>query len=221
MKLLSAFHYYLSSLPTLISHFHLTDLTKIPFQKITIIRMRNGYQFNVRCFMDVWILKEIIADNQYQQFHSVQKGDTVIDIGSAFGDFCTHTSPQAKQIYAFDADKSVFDLMEKNLKLNSVKNVLPIHQQVTNLNSLLKQHQIAHCHFLKIDCEGCEYPVLLDSPPSTFKKVDYLAAEIHLFDSNMKQQFIELQGHLKKSGFKLKILNNPVHSHLKLLFASK
>ncbi len=54
---------------------------------------------------------------------------------------------------------------------------------------------------LKMDCESCEYDVLLPIPEDTLRKFEYIFIEFHNGCLNISQR-------LEKSGFKIKILNS-------------
>lgn len=47
------------------------------------------------------------------------------------------------------------------------------------LETLVNQFELSHIDFLKIDCEGAEYPILLHSPPSAFEKIKTISLEFH------------------------------------------
>ena len=52
-----------------------------------------------------------------------------------------------------------------------------------------------------MDCESCEYDVLLSIPEDTLRKFEYIFIEFHNGCLNISQR-------LEKSGFKIKILNS-------------
>jgi len=54
---------------------------------------------------------------------------------------------------------------------------------------------------LKMDCESCEYDVLLSIPEDTLRKFEHIFIEFHNGCLNISQR-------LEKSGFKIKILNS-------------
>ena len=54
---------------------------------------------------------------------------------------------------------------------------------------------------LKMDCESCEYDVLLPIPEDTLRKFEQIFIEFHNGCLNISQR-------LEKSGFKIKILNS-------------
>ena len=63
MKILSAFKYYLTSSVSLIF--------KINFIRLPIIKV-NNLLFYVKNFMDIWTIKEVVIDRQYEIFRKIQ-----------------------------------------------------------------------------------------------------------------------------------------------------
>jgi hypothetical protein len=221
MKLISALTYYATSLPTVLTQFPLSTLITLPVKrKPQLISLKNGKKFYLRNYMDVWTFKEVIFDNHYQLHRAVRKGDIVIDIGACLGDFAIMVSHLAKTVYSYDIDPEVIAIMQKNLALNQVKNVILNEEGVTSLAKVFKDRQLTHCDFLKIDCEGCEYPVLLGADQATLEAVGFITGEIHLYTDSMKRDYQTLKKHLQDCGFKLIETENRVHDNLKLLYAA-
>jgi FkbM family methyltransferase len=50
------------------------------------------------------------------------------------------------------------------------------------LESLFKEHRLDHVDYLKLDVEGAEYPILLNCPAETLRRVRHLVLEYHEFD---------------------------------------
>jgi FkbM family methyltransferase len=51
--------------------------------------------------------------------------------------------------------------------------------EVINLATLFDQHRIQHCDFLKLDCEGCEFEIILDADPGLVQRIDRIVMEYH------------------------------------------
>ena len=75
------------------------------------------------------------------------------------------------------------------------------------------------CDFLKIDCEGCEYELLLDSRPETLARVQRISAETH--DGVGGHTAAELAGFLAHNGYRVRRRPNPVHDTLGFLYAER
>ncbi len=218
-NVLTAFIYYLQSIPTI---FRIKNFWVIPFVyffKPVILELDNGLKYSIESLMDVWVIKEIILDRQYEYKREVKKDDVVIDIGAAFGDFSIFAAKTAKKVYAFDPNLKRIEQMKKNMVLNNIANIKVYGEAVTDLNNLFREKKITKCNFLKIDCEGAEYQILQKASEETLSKVEYIAFEIHLFTKDMKKRYPELKKMLEKNGFTLSELENPVHPYLKQLFA--
>lgn len=89
------------------------------------------------------------------------------------------------------------DTKYKNLgstDLKNFKNGADI--AITTLDELVKRFDIADEAVLKIDCEGCEYGVLLEAQNSTLRRFKLIQIEYHYGYLNIKRE-------LKNSGFKV------------------
>lgn len=144
----SRWRYYLLSIPKLLFGFKnwLTVVrlfAGLPVAQPTIVEVRNGPRFKVRTAMDVWIIKEICLDHDYE-ISSVpfQNGWTIIDIGAGLGDFAVTIGRQNPQssIYAFEPFPESFALLQENIALNTLKNVQAFPAAVSGESSELRLH---------------------------------------------------------------------------------
>ncbi len=51
--------------------------------------------------------------------------------------------------------------------------------EVKTLGQFMLENKIEHIDFLKMDCEGTEYAILFNTPPSVFDKVSVISMEFH------------------------------------------
>jgi FkbM family methyltransferase len=51
--------------------------------------------------------------------------------------------------------------------------------EILTLEELFKRSDIETCDFLKLDCEGSEYDIVLNSPPRVLEKIHQIALEYH------------------------------------------
>jgi len=77
------------------------------------------------------MLKEFLKD------FDINKNDVVLDIGAHIGIFSIFAAKKAKngKIYSFEPLKNNYILLKKNLKINGIKNVIPINKAVSNKTS--------------------------------------------------------------------------------------
>ena len=71
--------------------------------------------------------------------------------------------------------------------------------QTICLNDFIKQNNISHVDFLKMDCEGAEYEILFSCSNETFKKIKKISMECHELD-NIRNS-LKLKEFLEKKGF--------------------
>jgi hypothetical protein len=50
---------------------------------------------------------------------------------------------------------------------------------VVCLATFFERYRINHCDFLKLDCEGSEFDIILESEPSIFKRITRIVMEYH------------------------------------------
>ncbi len=76
--------------------------------------------------------------------------------------------------------------------------------KITTLNDIVKRFNINHPAILKIDCEGCEYGVLLKADDSDLRKFKQIQIEYHY-------GYLNLEKKLEHAGFKIS-RTTPKHS---------
>lgn len=171
--------------------------------------------------MDIWTIKEVILDNNYERFYRLKNNDIVVDIGASIGDFSIHASQRVKKVYALEMDRARIELLKKNIRLNKSDNIIVKNWEVKSLDELFKKLKLKKCNLLKIDCEGCEYNIFNKSTEYSLSKIKNIAMEIHLFNARMQKNYAALKKNLTANGFKMKEIDNPVHTYLRFLYASK
>ena len=72
--------------------------------------------------------------------------------------------------------------------------------QTITLEQVFKENKLKKCDYLKIDCEGAEYEILMNTPIAYLKKIKSISMEYH-DNGNVE----ELKNFLEKSGFKVEI----------------
>jgi FkbM family methyltransferase len=90
---------------------------------------------------------------------------------------------------------------------------------IITLAEILDRVPDRHCHLMKIDCEGCEFDLLLNSPPELLARIDRLTIETH--DGYTGQTAEQLAAYLRQQGFTVRQESNPVHDYLGFIFAER
>lgn len=90
---------------------------------------------------------------------------------------------------------------------------------IITLAEILERLPDGHCHLMKIDCEGCEFDLLLNSPPELLNQIDRLTIETH--DGYSDYTAKQLAAYLIAQGFKVKQRPNPVHGYLGFIYAER
>jgi FkbM family methyltransferase len=86
-------------------------------------------------------------------------------------------------------------------KINPEEKTYEEKVKSVSLQDFFNQEKITECNFLKMDCEGAEYPILMSADGSTLSKIQKIAMEWHRFELDHDPK--RLADFLKASGFKL------------------
>ena len=88
-----------------------------------------------------------------------------------------------------------------------------------DLASVLEALPGAECDFMKIDCEGCEFDVLLSSDPLLLDRVRRISLEFH--EGFTEHRGSDVARHLRSRGYRVRRFGNPVHRHLGQIYAER
>lgn len=171
---------------------------KIPFEKNDVVIDIGGHVGSVSIFLakKYPFLKiyafEPIRDN-YQLFKKNIKINRVKNV-KLFNKAITSDGRNLEMTMHFLYSSYATSNME-NLKLPGYSS---FSVKSTTLDDFFKKNKIKKCKLLKIDCEGSEYEILLNT--KYLDKIEYLAVELHLNEFLKKRgySFEKLFEHLKK-----------------------
>lgn len=97
-----------------------------------------------------------------------------------------------------DSDNSVTASVFQDFETHNLKSV---SVRATSLTQIMEENKLDHIDFLKLDCEGSEYPIVYDSPAEIWKKVNSIFLEVHNLDKD-KRNFDSLNNFLIAAGYK-------------------
>ena len=95
----------------------------------------------------------------------------------------------------------------------------PIRVPAMTLAAAFEKLGIARCDFLKIDCEGAEYEILLGADETTLSRIGHVAMEYH--DAVTVHSHEELVRFLERQGFEVRTRPSPAWWELGFLYASR
>ena len=108
------------------------------------------------------------------------------------------------------------------IRSESVETPLPRENQINvpslSLADAFDLLKLENCELVKLDCEGAEYPILLNTPLSVFDKIERIILEYHDFGTFTHH---DLEEHLARHGFTVHTYSNPVHDYLGYLSAQR
>ncbi len=87
------------------------------------------------------------------------------------------------------------------------------------LDQAFAELHVSQCNYLKMDCEGAEYEILLSSRPETLQRIQHLCLEYH--DNVPNASHHDLVCFLSERGFQVRVTPCPAWGHLGLLYARR
>jgi FkbM family methyltransferase len=88
-----------------------------------------------------------IALEKYEPYETdliqrqVKNGDVIVDVGANIGYYTVLLAQKAKKVYAFEPDSINFEILEKNIKTNNLKNVVAVKAAVGSKEGKLKLYK--------------------------------------------------------------------------------
>lgn len=133
--------------------------------------------------------REIWHGNEYNQYGiKIDRGDIVLDCGSNIGIFTDYALFNgAKKVYAFEASSEMVDAYKKtfppteNLNVKNFNAKIGYGQDCWDLKKIFEYTREEKFDFAKIDIEGFEYDLLLNTPDLILQRIDKWAIEFHLW----------------------------------------
>jgi hypothetical protein len=130
------------------------------------------------------ILNEVFIDHVYGEPNLRDR--IAVDIGAGIGDSALYFALMgASEVYAFEPNREFYEIASENVKMNKLDNRIHLFNEAVNggnnqssLDRVLRENSLDHI-FLKIDCEGCEYDIVLNSDDNVFERIQDLSLEYH------------------------------------------
>ena len=99
---------------------------------------------------------------------------------------------------------TLFNSVHQNMGHSLYEYDLPNQAKVktTILDEILQNNNIQKVDLLKIDAEGAEYPILLNTSPQTLQKINKIILEYHDYLGH-GYTYQDIQKHLETNGFKV------------------
>ncbi len=94
-----------------------------------------------------------------------------------------------------------------------------ISVEAVSLKDVLSSNHLKNIDLIKLDCEGAEFDILLDSDRDTVRAFRRIVMEYH--DSQSDRHHSQLVSHLEKLGYRVTTRRNVVHPEIGYLFAEQ
>lgn len=96
---------------------------------------------------------------------------------------------------------------------------IKVKVKTSNLDSFFKQCSISRCDLLKLDCEGAEFDILLNSNDRTLLKVENFIVEYH--DDKNKGSHDSIVQLFRRLKYKVTIKKHAIESSIGIIYAKK
>lgn len=162
--------------------------------------------------------KECGRHNIYKRYSIVKPGDVVVDIGASVGPFTYSILPdKPKVVYCIEPSRDLFGSLVRNTSKHTLETPIVYINKAIVSNTLddirvfsgnenvyggnydfdyftfqdfIRDYQVTHIDFLKMDCEGGEYNVFTDENIDwILNNVRNMAIEFHLTYPGCKEKF--------------------------------
>ena len=176
--------------------------------------------------------KEIVLENEYSRFDiKVKSGDIVLDCGAFVGIFTQDALDKgASYVYSFECNPDHYKCLKQNITSSNATLILGYitdryEVEHYNFDRILKEFNLTHIDFAKIDIEGWEYPLLLNMPDDTMKKINKWAIEFHMFDWNNNPEYLQkmlsIIEKFSKNGFRINYEHIHKEWNVSMMYAIK
>lgn len=91
--------------------------------------------------------------------------------------------------------------------------------EVITLKDVFSKNRINVCDFMKIDCEGAEYDILMNTPKDLFKKIRKISLEFH--EIKPDQDHSHLTAFLKGVGYKVSCNYHNIENNIGYIWATR
>ena len=124
----------------------------------------------------------------------------VIDGGTFVGDSSLFfVSRGASKVYGFEVDRENYNLAQENVRLNNMQDKIHVFNQKCTYESVKKlilQYGLKDI-FLKLDCDGCEYDVIMNAEAKIFENISDIVMECH-------EEYKPLMQKMREMGFRVR-----------------
>jgi FkbM family methyltransferase len=162
---------------------------------------------------------EVFEQNIYDWLPVADK--IVIDIGASIGDSSLYFALKgAKHVFAYEACTDIYNVALFNIKMNSYQDPITVENRMVIggandfastesgkanmkpiiLDEIIKEYEIKDA-VLKIDCEGCEYGVILSTSADTIRHFSHIQMEYHFGMKKLKKRLTDI-------GYDVKVSHN-------------
>ena len=129
-------------------------------------------------------------EHQHEVIDRYLNQDSVaIEVGSHIGTITTKLSKTVKQVYAFEPLKENFNMLKRNLLLNSCQNVKTIQNKI-NYSNTIDSYEFGKVDFIKIDASGFEDYILKGAKKTIEQNMPLIIVDIKAMDTLASKEIL-------------------------------
>jgi FkbM family methyltransferase len=109
--------------------------------------------------------------------------------------------------------------ISSSTRLSADQADIGINVQAVSLDEVFASNQLQQVDLVKLDCEGAEFDIILESDADTIRSIKRFIMEYH--DSLPGRHHSQLVSHLEQLGYRVVATGNVVHPEIGYLFAEQ
>jgi len=110
------------------------------------------------------------------------------------------------RLFTSDYHNMTHSFFEEGTRVNTLVDTV-------SLADILQEYGLEKVHYLKIDAEGAEYQIILNTPASVLRRIDKIFIEYHDY-LNHGYNYRDLIGYLGENGFQTETGASAFHRHI-------
>jgi FkbM family methyltransferase len=192
------------------------------------------------------VLIEQYVYDEYLKYYELKRGDVVVDVGAHIGVFCVRASRavgEEGKVLAIEPDPSNLELLNRNIRANSVRNVVVIGKAVYGRRGrerlYLSPHRASHSlykqgyRWIEVEADTLDCILAGSCVKADFIKMDIEGAEVEALkgmnETLRKHVRLAIAGYhivdgtrtcgivaeyLRSRGFRVRVEDGRVYAHL-------
>ena len=197
-----------------------------------IVHLRSSIKLKIRLknVLDIGSILETHTKKEYTPVKlRVPENAAIIDIGASIGDFSIFCASffKGSSCFCFEPNMVAYKICQENISLNNLQSRIKCYPlavsnkagemmigkdmfEAITFDQIFTDNKIDKCDLLKIDIEGAEYAMLMNTAKDTLKRIMAITMECHIY-SDKGEELSKLKQYLLEQGFQVE--TTPISTH--------